>query len=53
MRDDDADAVVARAELNTGTAVEYRLLDVEDATLLRGSAQQVLRTLKNEIPAQM
>jgi hypothetical protein len=54
MRNDDDDALVGRGELDARwAAVEHGLLDEVDAVIARGAAEQMLRTLEDEVPAEM
>ena len=52
-RDGDALRAGAQVHVRRDAGLEDRLLDHQDAVMLRGAAQEVLRTLPHEIPAQV
>jgi hypothetical protein len=51
-RDDHPGRIPLDGQLRT-PGVEHRLLEKKDAPLLRASGEQLLRTLKDEIPTEM
>jgi hypothetical protein len=54
VRDGDADALVARINRELRfLRVEHRFLEKHDIVLACTAAQEVLRALEHEIPAQM